>query len=239
MVKIITFLLLLLIPTVAFGAIAFDNAVDGGFTVAGTSLTYSFTATTTANRILIVSTVGTTGANDLISGITYNSVALTKVATIMPSGGRWLGTWYLLNPSSGANNVVVTASSTDVIVSQATSYAGVKQSANPDVSTTTSVGSGTSLTSTLTTLADNAWTVLVGSENDGQIAAGTGTTFRVSSNASFGTLDSNAPITPAGSTSLQATWSLSASGAGIMVSLAPVASTSTLVSPKMSVVWIQ
>jgi hypothetical protein len=104
----------------------------------------------------------------------------------------------------------------------AASYFNVNQSA-PEVSATGSV-TGTSLTTTLTTLSDNDWTVAFAMAATSP-TAGAGTTKRVGSN-SYGMFDSNAPITPPGSTSLtvNATNSLITS---VMAAFSPPATPAT------------
>ena len=82
---------------------------------------------------------------------------------------------YLLNPSSGSNNVVVTAGSAHYLISEAASWYNVGQSAQPDASTTnTAAATSTYITTSLTTVA-NGSLVVQGMWSYGHLAAGAGT----------------------------------------------------------------
>ena len=107
-------------------AIAFD-ASSAGTSVTSTTQTLAHTCSG-VNRILFVNT-GITSA-DTIPGITYNGVALTKIASVI--NGRYFSLWYLIAPATGANNIVVTSSVSDILRSCAVSYTGAKQSGVPD-----------------------------------------------------------------------------------------------------------
>src|SRR3954468_16022523 len=105
-------------------AVAFDAATDGGDKGgANSSKTFSHSCAG-SDRCLIVTALGDQ-TNDLITGVTYNGVAMTLAAKRPPTGDRWLYLFYLLNPASGSNSVVVTASGTTYILTGAASYTGV------------------------------------------------------------------------------------------------------------------
>ena len=206
-------------------AIAFDAVTDGGFgTVAGTTKTFAHTCTG-SDRILFVATAGGSGFTDDITGVTYNTVAMTLVNKVKIPGDRYIYLWYLIAPATGSNNVVVTTSTSGGFVgASATSYTGAKQSGQPDANTTNTV-TGNSLTGTLTTIADNCWTVLAGEQNGATPTAGTGSTLRTTSqNPEL--FDSNGAITPAGSTSMTITGSSGNGMALVMASFAPAVSAS-------------
>lgn len=186
-------------------AIAFDASSDGGF-VTGTSLTWSHTCTG-SNLLLRVGTRGTSssGAQN-VTGVTYNSVALTKIAELTGDGGsqRALALWELKGPATGANTVAVSGSPSDVLVGCAASYTGV--GATFDASNTAGATSATSLAVTVTPVADSCWVQgIFGHNVSGAATAGTGTTSRVS-DSSFGValMDNNAAISPAAATTLNA-----------------------------------
>lgn len=67
--------------------------------------------------------------------------------------------YYLINPSTGANNIVASTSISQTLIFQNTSYTGVKQSAQPDASNTSAYTTTTSQSTSVTTIADNCWTV--------------------------------------------------------------------------------
>lgn len=203
-------------------AIAFDASSDGGLTLAGTSLTWSHT---NAGNLLVVGVFGDNVATDptgnVITGVTYNGVAMTEVARAADSSDRWAYQFELLNPASGAHNVVISASTTIAMGGMAVSYSGVKQSGQPDASTTNTTASATSITTSVTTIADNCWTVLVAKVGNSQPAASTGSTQRVSNADGLGLYDSGGLIHPAGSYSMTVTSALAGAWATVMASYAP------------------
>ncbi len=195
-------------------SIAFDAATDGGVVNTATSLTFAHTCSG-SNRMLFVSVVAGNTPNT-ITGVTYNGVAMTKIDSVINGTDRYVYLWYLIAPGAGAFNVVVTSNANELIMATAASYTGVKQSAQPDAHTT---NTGTSpVTTSVTTVADNCWTILVGYANGGALTASTGSTFRVQG-ATFTNptmFDSNTALTPAGSKSMAVT----ATGSGTAVCMA-------------------
>lgn len=174
--------------------IVFDNSTDGGAATA-TSLTFSHT-TAGANRILFVTVL----AGGSISSVTYNGVAMTQAVA---SGNHAI--FYLVNPTIGANNVVITCGSSVSIVGKAASYYNARQTSQPDsikVQTNNGISSGAWQAITNTSVHDNSWMLISTTKTGaGQISAGGGTTQRKSSNVQF-LGDSNGPITPSGNNSM-------------------------------------
>lgn len=201
-------------------AIAFDTATDGGLVNPGTSLSWSHTCTG-ANLALLVGVRSTTAVTDNVSGVTYNGVSCSLLAHVSGSMGlaRATSLWLLLGPATGANTIVVSGTS-DVIMAEAGSYTGVKQSSQPDA-TGTNTSFVTAVTVSLTTIADNCWVVAVFGNNGGTPTAGSGTTFRVTSANGIGFGDSNGVVHPAGSYSMTATQAGSSADTGVAASLAP------------------
>lgn len=206
-------------------AIAFD-ATSGAAAVVGTTQTFSHTCTG-SNRILFVSTYNSGG--QVLTGITYSGTAMIFIGrTNYDAGSQYGELWYLIAPATGANNVVVTCSSSVTIQSVSASYTGANQSGQPDASTTSNQGGAgtTSHTTTLTTTATtDCWAVLGSFNNSGvNTAAGTGSTQRnlIAGNSWIG--DSNASITPSSTYAMQVTnTSQVAAWNHVMASIAPVA----------------
>jgi hypothetical protein len=203
-------------------AIAFDSTVDGGATTA-TSLTFAFN--NVGGNILFVGFLGDASTDD-ITGVTYNSVALTPINKIQ--GRRWTYLYILPNPAAGSNNVVISCTASHYITGGALSYSGTNLTGQPDASTTniSSVAVAT-LTTALTNVADNCWDMLIENGYDGGItpSAGAGTTYRVSDGAfqEWGLFDSNSAKTPAGSVSLTTNYNGPSNKiAHVMASFAPV-----------------
>ena len=199
--------------------IAFDASAQA---TGGTSspITWSHTCSTSDNRILFVATF----SQGTISAVSYNSLALTKILDYdytSPTGNGEL--WYLIAPATGANTVSITHSGS-YTVAVSGSYTGVNQTGFPDASDTQTSGAGdvTTLTSTVTTVADNCWLV-AGTTNEGAaLTAGSGAYLRqVGSNAAVALFDSNSAITPAGSSSMTVDHTPTEAMAMGMVSIAP------------------
>lgn len=198
-------------------AIAFDATSGGRLTPPGTSYTLSHTCSGT-NRILFV---GAGSLNDTITSVTYGGTSMTLVAKSSYPGSGRIGTalYYLINPASGANNIVVSSSASDNITIAAASYTGAKQSAQPDANSTTN-NAASSVTGSVTTVADNCWLVMAAVNDQNNFTAGSGTTMRQTDpNYSIG--DSNAAKTPAGSHSLTFNISPSASNGAVIASFSP------------------
>jgi hypothetical protein len=212
-------------------AIAFDTSTDGGLSVAVTSKTFSHTCTGT-NLALIVSFFGE--ASDNVTGVTYNGVAMTRMGFIDPGGGdRFEFMYGLLNPATGANNVVISFSSSSATYAQSSSYTGVKQTGLPDNVTTQANASASSSTTTLTPVASGCWLVM-GSRTGGiTVTAGAGTTMRQTTAANGQNLcDSNGTVS--GSSSLVQNYSPSSTSGCVMISMAPVsAPVSSIISRRM------
>lgn len=199
-------------------AIALDAAVNGGLGIGVTSLTWSHTCTG-SDRILFVGAFGDF-ATDAITGATYAGAAMTLVDKRQITGDRWVYLFYRIAPATGANNVVVSANASIAIGGDSASYTGAKQSGQPDASATNVAGAATSITTSVTTIADNCWTILLAKNNGGgDPSAGTGSTRRAFGNE-MGIFDSNAAITPAGAYSMQVTAN-SSNWAAVMASFAP------------------
>src|SRR6266516_1637779 len=79
----------------------------GNKVASGTTNTWSHTvASSQSNQILVVSV--DSGAS--ISGITYNSVAMTQLTASTYAGSEIHSLWYLVATAQGAHNVVITSS---------------------------------------------------------------------------------------------------------------------------------
>lgn len=201
-------------------AIALDSANAGQGYGAATSFTRSHTCSGD-NRILLVG-VWQGSNSDLVTGVTYAGVAMTRVdVQALASGGNGhTYLYYLIAPATGANNIVVSLSSSINGSIQAVSYTGAAQSGQMDSSAKGTGGpSASSKTYTTTTVADNCW-IVCNSRNDGAIqAAGADTTYRGTYNG-LQFADSNGAKSPAASYSLiyNAT---NSSFAGVIASIKP------------------
>lgn len=205
------------------------SATSGG-SGSGTSVTYSHTCSG-SDRILFVSAFAPYPASGSTTGVTYGGVSMTKVDSNKPQANWDYSLWYLVNPASGANNVVCTSSNTvsgSFYMSMAVSYTGASQTGQPDGSAKAN-GSGTTLNQSVTTTADNSWVIGAGMSGAGSPTASTGVTSRNSQTfCRIG--DSNAPKTPAGSYSMTYTTGSSDNWGLLMASFSPAGGTSTQIS---------
>lgn len=206
-------------PAASGGVITFDAATDGGDNGGSTNTrTYNHTVGSGANRLLIINLVGDSSTDDITS-VTYNGVSCTLVAKIQ--GTRWSYMYYLLNPASGTNAVSITSTGTHYLISDAASYAGVKQSAQPDASTTHQSGSSPQTTS-LTTVNNNSWIIACGWAYT-SVAAGAGTISRVIDGhfSATGIFESSSnPVAP-GVHNTVITWNQTDLGSVVVVSFQP------------------
>lgn len=93
------------------------------------SLTWSHTTTSSQSNLILIVGIGVTSPTSIVSSVTYNGVALTKIgSTTCASGGNCdEELWYVLNPSPGTHTVVVTLTSNSNIYGGAATYYNVNQ----------------------------------------------------------------------------------------------------------------
>lgn len=175
----------------AQAAITFDAGASRDF-AAGTTWTHTCAADAT---MLYVGVRDDTGA---VSGITYNGVAMTLVASIVSDGAHTYYLYRLVNPSSGSNTVSVSGPGTVGGVSA--SYKGVRKSSPNDVNGTTGPTSSTPLSKALTGTRSGNWQIYFVADRSGtQPTANSNTLVRAlpSAATSMGLFDSNGTtITP-------------------------------------------
>ena len=196
-------------------AIAFDaqSASSAGLSPQSTAHTI-----TGSNTLLLVhaTSYGSTGGT--VSGVTYNSVAMTIVGSLnsRDAGADHGGVFQLAAPTTGANNITITATSTNTY-GEGTSYSGVSQASPIDNHRLYSEQSGSTPSGTLTPNADNCWVAMgsSGSVNLNSMSVGT-----LRGNANGGAMgDTNAAISPAAATTL--TFTGTTTWEGTIVSIAP------------------
>jgi hypothetical protein len=183
-------------------AIAFDaitNPSYGGS--AGTSKTFSHTCTG-ADRLLFVNVH--TDSN-VVTGVTYGGVAMTKIYG--QSTDFYNTVWALVAPATGANNVVISCSSSVNIIPMAISYTGCDQNLPTIFATATDASSPQTVNAT--TVADNSWLMGYQRRTVGAgFSVGAGTTSRGNdATYAFATVDSGGALTPAGSYGLTVNYS--------------------------------
>lgn len=206
-------------------AISFD--ANSGSTDAGgiSSLTTSHTCSAAANRALFVYIETENAAGEKITGVTYGGIAMTQLIKqdFQATDGSWHYIYGLLGPASGANNVVVSVSSSSIIRSRASSFVGVNSTqVLPDSSNSAVSASSSNLTTSLTTVANGSWIFAGGYIGAGVNSAGTNLTIRATGNdAKYNSYSSSAAISPAGSTTIGVTSTVAGHATIIGVSFAP------------------
>lgn len=203
-------------------AIAFVAAADLGNSTA-TSRTISYTCGSGSNRLLIVTVQGDLTTDDITS-VTYNGVAMTQINKTL--GARWMYMYYLLNPASGANNVVATFGSSHFIGLLGADYTGVAQSGQPDASTINTYSyDGYDTTTALTTVAANAWCVIyitgIGGAPPAVFANGNCTRRTYDAANLYGGFFDSGPVVTPGSNSTTQSWNAGSLSAVLMASFAP------------------
>lgn len=205
-------------------AIAASTTADCGLANPGTSLTKAMTLSGSNLALVVGLFLETT---DAITGVTWGGVALTQASKVLTPGasGRYQYIYYLLAAAAGTADVVISTGSSVQIGGVAASYTGVDSGglAGTSGSNTTT---GTSLTGTMTTTADNSWMVMNALATSQAVSPSTGCANRQSwtLNDNMRLVDSNAAITPAGSYSETVTIGSSAGFSVNFLALAPAGS---------------
>ena len=232
MKKILLIIIFLLFTNIANANIALDTNTSAYQADSNSSWTWAYTTTGT-NRFLIMGCLG--GSNlDNITGITYNGVSMTLSNSAgIPSGGRWTYLFTLMNPASGANNVVVSKSGADLYSEcYAVSYTGVAQTGQPEVANKGTVAAGSSISVAVTTLTTGAWIA-------GYMGLNTANTLfcnktlRYTAGNEF-TCDSNAAVS-VGSNTLTGTPDISANMAMEVIGFAPAVDTPAI--NRQDIIW--
>jgi hypothetical protein len=217
--KLQLLLLLLFLASPAWAQIAYDNSGSTSTTNGASTITLSFTVGgSLSNSILVAKAHNRT--SELPTGATYNSVAMTEVTGARSDdtgNGETTTTWYLINPASGTHNLVVTyAGGPDYKVLGAISLQGVDQS-NPIDAATHLEGTGTAVSTSITTVNDNAWIIdglaVRATTPTATMTAHTGRTERYNTAAGtalVGAASTYGPISPAGATTVD--WTAGTSG---------------------------
>lgn len=212
-------------------AIARDAVSNATGTTSSISVSWSHTCTG-ANLVLVAHFYA--AASETMTA-TYNGVSMTQVSFSGSSGGGdGVYTFILVNPATGAHNIVGTYSANvgNLHYGVGASYTGCAQGLQPDATNQTVTSSATSISTTVTTIANNAWIVgcAYGGNAAGFAATGAyniafhgtgGSTSALGWNA-IATMDTNGAVTPAGATAVGLSMSGSANEMALTgVSLVP------------------
>jgi hypothetical protein len=145
----------------------------GGWTVTGA--TWSHTCSGSDRLLVVQATVGGNGISNVITSITYNGVGLTKVLERNcndPNTDGYTSIWILINPDSGAHDVVVTLAGTYDLECGSTSFTGVDQT-TPYVSAHNAMSSGSESVTPSLSVSSTTGNMVVGSFGRGSTLIGT------------------------------------------------------------------
>jgi hypothetical protein len=202
----ITFVLAVCVPSQA--QIGLDTSTDG-LSATATSLTWTHISTG-SNLILYVGfTVNS--SSDIATGVTYNTVGLTRVNWAVEQvghGGTYL--YRLVGPASGSHSVIVSLNTSVFLTGASVTYTGADQGTQGDpVGGNKGVtNSGTSLALSVTTTVDNDWVVAALGEGTGNTVTWTNATEQVSDTTGARGIhlaDTNGVVHPAGAKSFTGT----------------------------------
>lgn len=214
-------------------AIVFD-AVAGNKDNSGATVTVTWSHTTTgSNTFMVINDAFVTGNSSTFLTATYNLVSATQAVAVTPNNGiDTVGSsvYYLINPVTGANNVVLTYTGVATGARQfngtSITYTGAKQSAQPDSFgsfSNTSTNANPIPVST-TVIASNCWIIGNATCNTGDIAAGvagSGTTYRGVSQFNMQAADGNGTVGTGSQTLNFGTLATNGIYAGTIISIAP------------------
>ena len=141
-------------------AIAFD-ALSKSTGVGVSSVTLAHTISG-SNRMLFVSFM-TNNTLDLVTSVTYNGTAMTKLKQQATASAGLLSYVYgLAAPDTGSNNIVISVSAPSLIYTTNASYTGVDQTLPTGTAIDANNTTGTTWSEDVVTTADNSWIFMHG-----------------------------------------------------------------------------
>ncbi len=193
-------------------AISYVGSADlgnNGGTTNNLVVSYSVTAGSTLLRICFLGDL-TTGSDD-ITIVRYAGVDATpefkSILGTGSSGNRFKYSYAIYNPATGSNSVQIFSTNVHYLLGGVAEYSGAV--AFDATGEGTAITGSTTLTASVTTIADNCWAgaFLEAFDNVDAPTAGAGMTMRVTDVAfkSWGIGDSNGPKHPAGAYSMTGT----------------------------------
>lgn len=158
-------------------AIAQDAVTNLSFSSSGAS-SYSFNHAmgSVSNGLLLVCVECDDG--DHLIGVTANSVAMTQLVKFnQTSDSTCIYIYGILAPTAGTNVIVITRSSTgSTLTGGSVSFSGVLQTGLPDATATNHQTTGTTLTTSITSVASSCWLFGFFQADNQGITAGSGST---------------------------------------------------------------
>ncbi len=199
--------------------------------VSATSQTTSVTVAT-ATPVLCIGVRGSADT-DNITSVTFNSVAATLVDKFQAGTSSWSYLYYV-GGQSGTHDIVVTNSGVGDLNIQTYYLSLTGANTIADATHKTTAVTTTSVTDSITTVADNCWVVGFAVSQGFTMTADTGANSVTVDSNGYGIYDSNGPKTPAGARSMKVAISGSTNLGLIEASFSP--STSQTINDVVTVV---
>jgi hypothetical protein len=198
-------------------AIAHESSTPFAKSTSATS--HTIPHTNTSGDLLVAGFNCLSTAGDVVTGVTYNGVALTKVSAGagVAANGRTANLWYLASPATGTNDLVITFSVSERTWGAVSSYTGADTTTPEDTSAVGTTPSGTTITNSITTTADDVMLYSSNYFNRGWSANGTNTTTVYLVDGNTHTMRSTTNVATAGATSLSFTTTTSEVGASHVI----------------------
>jgi hypothetical protein len=148
-IRLASFLAFLLSSTLCWGAVARDsgNTDSTSFGTNVASVSWSHTVTAGSNLMIACDAAH---KNSAVTGITYNSQALTLVDSETPGGDLVVEVWRRVGPSTGSNTAEISFSGNAFVVGACRSFSGVNQSSPFGTAVADSNTSSANLSATIT-----------------------------------------------------------------------------------------
>ena len=229
----------MLICRCALGAIGYDTSVDQPVGTPATSTSFAVRVANNPDRLMLLA-CGYDGLSQSVSTTTpptYGGAAFTHIRRGNDgTHGITTDTWYLVAPTVGTANLIVTMAGSTAFWCNARVLYNVSQLAPIDAAPAAHVVSGTTTanSASITTVAPGAWIVdwivsgTVPSAASGQTDVSTGT-YRTQT--AFGS-SASGPISPAGATAQNWTYASTTTASNLaLVAVAPDTPTLTSISP--------
>lgn len=142
-----------------FAAPTLNSHLEGAGTygTGSASKTFSHTVAAGSNTVLYVAAF----SDQVISGITYNAVSMTKVVEVALDGGA-SATFRLVAPATGANDVVITLAGSGTVMAQALAFDGVDQTTPEDGTIQGYYGGGSPISQSISSAAGDVGVLILG-----------------------------------------------------------------------------
>lgn len=136
--------------TLGAGSAPVLDAVSSSTSASGGSVTFSHTVTASESDLVLIVCAETGDGDADPTGVTYNAVSMTKAVSVGESSVVNSSLWYLIDPDTGANNVVITYGGNLGVSGAALSYYDAHQTTPIGDTASSSTPNGTSIGTTLT-----------------------------------------------------------------------------------------